>query len=167
MEEIILVDSNDNIVGYKDKQDTHMSGDLHRAFSIYIFNSNNELLIQKRNSSKYHSGGLWSNTCCSHPRKNEDLNIAIYRRLGEEMGIKCELNKVDEFIYKVELENGLIENEYLHVYRGIYDGNPIINKEEVEDYKWININDLKEDIKLNSDKYTYWLKYTLNKVFKE
>lgn len=163
MEEIILVDNNDNIVGYKDKQDTHINGDLHRAFSIYIFNSNNELLIQKRNSSKYHSGGLWSNTCCSHPRKGEDINAAVYRRLEEEMGIKCELNKVNEFIYKVEFENGLIENEYLHVYTGKSNGTPIINEEEVEDYKWISLKELKEDIKLNPNKYTYWLKYTLNK----
>ena len=134
MERIILVDNNDVIIGYEEKQEVHVKGLLHRAFSIYIFNSNNELLIQKRHSLKYHSGGLWSNTCCSHPRENEDINIAIHRRLEEEMGISCKLEKVDEFIYKVEFENGLIENEYLHVYKGLYDSNPIINEEEVEDY---------------------------------
>lgn len=166
MENIILVDENDMEIGYGEKQQVHIDGKLHRAFSIYIFNSKNELLLQKRDSSKYHSPSLWTNTCCSHPRVKEDMNHAIHRRLKEEMGFDCELSKVTEFIYKIKFDNELTEHEYLHIYKGDFDGLPIPNTKEVEDYKWMSIEDIKYDIKKNSDNYTYWFKYTMEKLYK-
>lgn len=164
-EKIILVDENDREIGTCEKQKTHELALLHRAFSISIFNDKDELLLQQRAFSKYHSGGLWSNTCCSHPRENETLEQAIHRRLKEEMGFDCDLIKMKEFIYKVELDHGLTEHEYLHVYKGIYNGNVEINKDEVEDYKWESLDKVKEEIKDNKDKYTYWFKETINKIF--
>ena len=131
-EKVILVDKNDNQVGLMPKLEAHEKGILHRAFSVFIFNSKYELLLQKRASSKYHSGGLWTNTCCSHPREGEDILDAANRRLDEEMGIKTSLRKVFDFIYTAELDNNLIENEFDHVFYGVYDTDPILNKEEAE-----------------------------------
>ena len=120
-EKVILVDKNDNQVGLMPKLEAHEKGVLHRAFSIFIFNSKYELLLQKRASSKYHSGGLWTNTCCSHPREGEDTLDAANRRLDEEMGIKTSLRKVYDFIYKAELDNQLTEHEFDHVFYGVFD----------------------------------------------
>ena len=123
-EKVILVDKNDNQVGLMPKLEAHEKGLLHRAFSIFIFNSRYELLLQKRASSKYHSGGLWTNTCCSHPREGEDTLDAANRRLDEEMGIKTSLRKVYDFIYKAELDNQLTEHEFDHVFYGVCDSDP-------------------------------------------
>ncbi|MDR1970098.1 MAG: isopentenyl-diphosphate Delta-isomerase [Candidatus Nomurabacteria bacterium] len=167
MEEIILVDEKDKQMGSGEKLQVHKDGKLHRAFSIYVFNSRGELLVQKRHPLKYHSGNLWANTCCSHPRVGESLDHAVHRRLKEEMGFDCELAEKTEFIYEVKFENGLSEHEYLHVYIGQFDGDPIPNKDEVVDYKWISLEDLEKDIAKNEDVYAYWLKVTMmDKIFK-
>ena len=157
-EKVILVDKNDNQVGLMPKLEAHKKGVLHRAFSIFIFNSKYELLLQKRASSKYHSGGLWTNTCCSHPREGEDTLDAANRRLDEEMGIKTSLRKVYNFIYKAELDNQLTEHEFDHVFYGVCDNDPILNKDEAEDFKWVDMETLNNDIMKNEDNYTVWFK---------
>ena len=157
-ENVILVDEKDNQVGLMPKLEAHQKGLLHRAFSVFIFNSDYKLLLQKRASSKYHSGGLWTNTCCSHPRDGEDTADAANRRLYEEMGIKTSLRKVYEFVYRAELDNNLIENEFDHVFYGIYNDDPILNTDEADDFKWIDMETLKIDIDNNADKYTVWFK---------
>ena len=157
-EKVILVDKNDNQVGLMPKLEAHEKGLLHRAFSIFIFNSRYELLLQKRASSKYHSGGLWTNTCCSHPREGEDTLDAANRRLDEEMGIKTSLRKVYDFIYKAELDNQLTEHEFDHVFYGVFDNDPILNKNEAEDFKWVDMETLNNDIIKNEDNYTVWFK---------
>jgi isopentenyl-diphosphate delta-isomerase len=157
-EKVILVDKNDNQVGLMPKLEAHEKGILHRAFSIFIFNSKYELLLQKRASSKYHSGGLWTNTCCSHPREGEDTLDAANRRLDEEMGIKTSLRKVYDFIYKAELDNQLTEHEFDHVFYGVSDNNPILNKDEAEDFKWVDMETLNNDIIKNENNYTVWFK---------
>ena len=158
MENVILVDEKDNQVGLMPKLEAHQKGLLHRAFSVFIFNKDYKLLLQKRALSKYHSGGLWTNTCCSHPREDEDILDAANRRLYEEMGIKTSLRKVYDFIYKAELDNNLIENEFDHVFYGLYDGNPTLNPNEASDFKWIDMHSLNLDIKDNPIDYTVWFK---------
>jgi isopentenyl-diphosphate delta-isomerase len=158
IEKVILVDENDNQVGVMPKLEAHQKGLLHRAFSVFIFNSKYELLLQKRASSKYHSGGLWTNTCCSHPREGEEILDAAKRRLIEEMGIDTSLRKVHDFIYKAEHDNDLTEHEFDHVLYGIYNEDPIINKDEADDFKWIDMDSLNEDIKTNGNNYTIWFK---------
>ena len=157
-EKVILVDKNDNQVGLMPKLEAHEKGILHRAFSVFIFNSKYELLLQKRASSKYHSGGLWTNTCCSHPREGEDTLDAANRRLDEEMGIKTSLRKVYDFIYKAELDNQLTEHEFDHVFYGVCDNDPILNKDEADDFKWVDMEKLNNDIIKNEDNYTVWFK---------
>lgn len=163
-EYILLVDENDNVIGKEEKIKTHQEGKLHRAFSIFVFNSEGELLLQKRAKSKYHSGGLWSNTCCSHQRVGEILEKAAHRRLKEEMGFDCELKKIFSFTYKVKLNNDLFEHEHDHVFIGNFDGKPNPNSEEVDEWKWVDLKELKRDIQKNPDNYTYWLKMSINKV---
>ena len=157
-ENVILVDEKDNQVGLMPKLEAHQKGLLHRAFSVFVFNSNYELLLQKRASSKYHSGGLWTNTCCSHPRDGEDTIDAANRRLYEEMGIKTSLRKVFDFIYKAELDNNLTEHEFDHVFYGVYNNDPVINIEEADDFKWIDMETLRNDIDNNPDQFTVWFK---------
>ena len=157
-ENVILVDEKDNQVGLMPKLEAHQKGLLHRAFSVFVFNSNYELVLQKRASSKYHSGGLWTNTCCSHPRDGEDTIDAANRRLYEEMGIKTSLRKVFDFIYKAELDNNLTENEFDHVFYGVYNNDPVINIEEADDFKWIDMETLRNDIDNNPDQFTVWFK---------
>jgi len=157
-DKVILVDKNDNQVGLMPKLEAHEKGLLHRAFSVFIFNNEYKLLLQKRATSKYHSGGLWTNTCCSHPREGEDILEAANRRLFEEMGIKTSLRKVYDFIYKAELDNGLTENEFDHVFYGVYDKEPKINLEEADDFKWMDMDSLNDDINNNGGNYTVWFK---------
>ena len=165
-EKVILVDENDTQVGLMPKLEAHQKGLLHRAFSIFIFNSNHKLLLQKRAISKYHSGGLWTNTCCSHPREGEETINAANRRLIEEMGIKTNLRKVFDFIYKAELDNELTENEFDHVFYGIYNEDPIINTEEADDFKWIDMETLNNDIAINGQNYTVWFKIAFDYFYK-
>ena len=165
-EKVILVDENDTQVGLMPKLEAHQKGLLHRAFSVFIFNSNHQLLLQKRAVSKYHSGGLWTNTCCSHPREGEETINAANRRLIEEMGIKTNLRKVFDFIYKAELDNELTENEFDHVFYGIYNQDPIINTEEADDFKWVDLETLNNDITVNGQNYTVWFKIAFDYFYK-
>jgi len=163
---VILVNENDQEIGSMEKLDAHRQGKLHRAFSIFIFNSKGELMLQRRAKRKYHSGGLLSNTCCSHPRVDESIQDAAHRRLMEEMGFDCELKSIFSFTYNCELDNGFIENEYDHVLFGVFDGEPNINRDEVDSYHFISIDDLIKEINIQPDLYTDWLKICLPKVIK-
>jgi len=160
--EVILVDREDNEIGKEEKIKAHELGKLHRAFSIFIFNDKKQLMLQRR-ANKYHSGGLWSNTCCSHPRPNKDLKEEAKKRLQEEMGFTTELKEMFSFIYKAPV-NGLIEHEYDHVFFGNYNDNPKPNKLEVSDWKWLSLKDLEKYTRENPDDYTIWLKLSLRKV---
>lgn len=164
---IICVDKNDKKISLEEKIKVHKEGILHRAFSIFIFNNKNELLLQRRALEKYHSPGLWTNTCCSHQRETETLKEAALRRLQEEMGFKCDINEKFVFSYRVEFEDGLIENEIDHVFVGKYNDDVFINSDEVKEYKWITVECLFKDIKLNPNKYTYWFKDIINNYSKE
>jgi isopentenyl-diphosphate delta-isomerase len=161
---LILVDENDNEVGFQDKVSAHQEGALHRAFSVFVFNSRGLMLLQRRAMDKYHSPGLWSNTCCSHPRRGEKTSEACSRRLIEEMGMKCNLNFAFNFTYRAEFENGLIEHEFDHVYFGTSDKIPTPEPREVEDWKYITIPQLQEDISTHPENYTEWLKICFPKV---
>ncbi|MBF0596599.1 isopentenyl-diphosphate Delta-isomerase [Faecalibacter rhinopitheci] len=159
MEEfVVLVDHQDQELGLMEKQQAHVAGLLHRAFSVFVFNSKGELMLQQRAATKYHSPTLWTNTCCSHPRENETYLDAAHRRLQEEMGFNCELFHKFHFIYKANLDNGLTEHELDHVFIGIYDEEPILNKHEVMAYRWVEMDDLKKDIEKNPHNYTAWFK---------
>lgn len=164
MEQVILVDENDRQVGLMEKQAAHVNPHLHRAFSIFIFNSKGELLMQQRALSKYHSPGLWTNTCCSHPRDGETLTEATSRRLMEEMGMTCEMHEVYTFIYKAPVGQGLTEHEFDHVWIGRSDETPQINREEVESWKYMSLDDLKVDIQLHPELYTEWFKITFEEM---
>lgn len=164
--DLILVDENDNQIGTEEKMKAHLEGKLHRGFSILVFNSKGEMMLQKRAISKYHSGGLWANTCCSHPKPGEETLNAAHRRLQEEMGFDCKLKEVFDFIYKVKLDKGLTEHEYLHVFFGTYDKDPILNKDETDNFKWISMEDLQIDVKENPNNYTYWFKVVIPKIVK-
>ncbi len=158
MSDVILVDTSDNQIGTEEKIKAHKEGMLHRAFSIFLFNEHGELLLQRRAESKYHSGGLWTNTVCSHPSPGESLEEAATRRLTEELGFTTKTKKVLSFLYKSDYENGLTEHEIDHVFVGRFDGVPQPNPEEVMDYKWITIDDLKVDIAKHPEIYTTWFK---------
>lgn len=161
---VILVDENDIQRGTMEKMEAHKKGKLHRAFSIFVFNSKKELLLQRRASDKYHSGGLWTNTCCSHPQPEEDLKDAAHNRLKEEMGFDCDLKNVFHFIYKKEFDNELTEHELDHVFIGYYDKNPQINIKEVMEWKYMPLNEIKQSMKLNPELYTAWFKIVFEKV---
>ncbi|OGC47493.1 isopentenyl-diphosphate delta-isomerase [candidate division WWE3 bacterium RIFCSPHIGHO2_01_FULL_35_17] len=164
MADVILVDENDTPIGICEKLEAHKKKLLHRAFSVFIFNDKNELLLQRRAISKYHSGGLWTNTVCSHPAPGEDTISAAHRRLVEEMGFDTEVKEVFTFSYKHEFDNGITENEFDHVIVGKYNNDPISNPEEVEEWKWATREEVLIDIKENPDKYTYWFKIAFPKV---
>ena len=164
MEFVVLVDEQDNPIGKMEKQQAHIEGLLHRAFSIFIFNSEKKLLLQKRASSKYHCGGLWTNSCCSHPRENENIQDAANRRLAEEMGMQCSLKPIFTFMYRAEFDNGLIEHEFDHVFFGESDQNPKINPEEVETYRYIAMEDLQQEVKEFPQNFTPWFIIALDRV---
>ncbi|WP_443943509.1 isopentenyl-diphosphate Delta-isomerase [Pedobacter sp. AW1-32] len=166
MEQIILVDECDRPQGLMEKMEAHEKGVLHRAFSVFIFNSVGELLLQKRALNKYHSGGLWTNTCCSHPRENENNLDAANRRLNEEMGMSCVLTYGFNFVYKAIFDDGLIEHEFDHVFFGVTDERPNINIEEVEDYAYVSLKKLREDILMKPERFTPWLRICLDEVAK-
>lgn len=166
-EHVILVDSLGREIGTEEKLKAHREGKLHRAFSIFIFNTPGELLLQKRSEKKYHSSGLWTNTCCSHPRRGESDYCAARRRLNEEMGFDCELTELFSFIYQADLDNNLVEHELDHVFVGRYDGQLMPNPDEVDDWKWMDIEKLKQDVEENPEHYTYWFKLVLDRVLKQ
>lgn len=164
---LILVDENDKEIGALEKIPVHEKGLLHRAFSIFVFNSADKLLLQQRADGKYHSEGLWTNTCCSHPRQGEVVDDAVQRRLQEEMGMQCELQFQFSFIYKHEFSNGLTEHELDHVYFGRSDRPPNPNKEEVQDWKYISIDSLAKDLELFPERYSPWLKVCFPQVLQQ
>jgi len=157
-EEIILVDELDQELGFLSKLEVHQKGLLHRAFSILVFNSNHELLIHQRAFDKYHSAGLWTNTCCSHPRKGESNEQAIHRRLKEEMGFDCELKFIFKFLYQTNFADGLIEHELDHVYIGHSDQIPQVDPKEVNAFRWINQVSLKQEMDQFPERFTFWFK---------
>jgi isopentenyl-diphosphate Delta-isomerase len=155
---VILVDDNDNEVGKMEKIEAHSLGMLHRAVSVFIIDQEQKWILQKRALDKYHSKGLWTNTCCTHPLPGESNLDAASRRLKEEMGINCRLEELFTFVYKEKLDNELIENEFDHVFVGISEDDPVINRMEVEDWDRISFDELHLDIRNNPGSYTYWFK---------
>ncbi len=156
LEYVILVDSDDAPVGRAEKLEAHQQGLLHRACSVVLFNSRGEMLLQQRNPAKYHSGGLWSNACCTHPRPNEAALDAAVRRIREEMGLDVELQPLFEFIYRAEFANGLIEYEYDHVFGGTTTAVPVPNLDEVVDWRWAALEEIEEDLRDDRARYSCW-----------
>ncbi|MBN2173356.1 MAG: isopentenyl-diphosphate Delta-isomerase [Bacteroidales bacterium] len=163
---VILVDPDDHPIGKMEKMEAHKKGVLHRAFSAFIFNENSELIMQQRAFSKYHSPGLWTNTCCSHPRENEKTEAAVHRRLREEMGFDCTVEKAFHFTYKAEVGHGLTEHEFDHVFIGYTTEKPDINPEEVNDWKYMSMQEIRKDMSLHPDYYTVWFKIAFDEVEK-
>jgi len=165
MENVILVDEQDNEIGIAEKYATHrLPVKLHRAFSIFIFNSKGEMLLARRARSKYHWGGFWSNACCSHPRPSEPVDLATKRRLEEELGFTCDLRFLFKFIYRADFDGVWGEHELDYAYVGKYDGPVNPNPNEVEETRFMAIDDLKKDIEENPEKYTPWFKICLGRV---
>jgi isopentenyl-diphosphate delta-isomerase len=164
-EKVVLIDENDIATGEMEKMEAHEKAVLHRAFSMFIFNNQQELMLQQRAEKKYHSPGLWTNTCCSHPRPGEKVEIAAHRRLVEEMGFDCEIDKIFDFIYKAKLDKGLSEHEFDHIFVGVFNGNPIINADEVKNWKWMKMDDISNDMKMNPENYTVWFKIAFERVY--
>ncbi len=156
--EVILVDEHDNQIGTMEKMEAHRQGRLHRAFSIFIYNSRGEMLLQQRAMGKYHSGGLWTNACCSHPQPGDELLNSALRRLGEELGFTTPISKVFDFVYRAGFENGLIEHEFDHVFTGTYDGPVKINEEEVSEYAFQPIDSIAASLKEEPSIYTEWFR---------
>jgi len=163
IENVVLVNEKDEVIGSMEKIEAHEKALLHRAFSVFVINKNNELMLQRRALGKYHSPGLWTNTCCSHPRVEETYENGAHRRLVEEMGFDCDLKDIFSFIYKAPFTNGLTEHELDHVFVGYSETEPIINSDEVDSWKWIAMAELKQDIKQNPDNYTVWFKIIFEK----
>ena len=163
-ESVMIVNTNGQAIGTMDKMAAHCSGTLHRAFSVFIFNSKGQLLLQQRAFDKYHSGALWTNTCCSHPRLGEFTLDAAHRRLKEEMGMDCDLIELFQFSYRHEFENGLIENEYDHVFMGISDDVPLPNPAEVASFRYMDTDLLLFELFEQPDQYTAWFKICLEQL---
>lgn len=157
-EYILTVDEQDRETGYMEKMEVHKKGVLHRAFSVLIFNNEGEVLLQKRAKMKYHSPGLWTNSCCSHQREGETLTEAVKRRIKEELGIMCHIQEIFKFKYLVEFDNGLIEHELDHVFIGLYNGNVFPDEDEVEEIRWVSLDKLNKEMKEHPEEFTYWFK---------
>jgi len=166
-EDIILVDKEDQQIGTGEKMEVHRKGMLHRAFSVFVWNKEGHLMVQQRAKTKYHTPGLWSNTCCSHPKPGETVEQAAKRRLEEEMGFSCDLNEEMSIIYHTQFDNDLIEHEYDHVLFGHYDGTPVINPEEVHSWKWMSINDIHREVRLHPELYTVWFRIIIDRLKNE
>jgi isopentenyl-diphosphate delta-isomerase len=164
-EEVILVNDLDEPIGLMPKLEAHQKAVLHRAFSVFVLNDQNEIMLQQRAHHKYHSPLLWTNTCCSHQRNGETNIEAGSRRLYEEMGFQTDLRELFHFIYKAPFDNGLTEHELDHVMIGYYNGSPNINPEEVEDWKWMKIEDVKTDMVVNAAIYTVWFKIIFDEFY--
>ncbi len=161
---VILVDEFDNPLGTMEKMKAHAGGELHRAFSVFIFNDDDELLLQQRALSKYHSPALWTNTCCSHPREGEETKDAAHRRMMEEMGFDCEFEEAFSFTYLADVGSGLTEHEFDHVFIGRSNASPRINPEEVNDWVWMTMDKLRREIKKSPEKYTVWFRIAFDQV---
>ena len=157
-EQLILVDAHDRELGAGEKLEVHLAGALHRAFSVFVFDRRGRLLMQKRAREKYHSAGLWSNTACGHPRPGEVTRAAARRRLREEMGFDCELREAFEFLYRAELDGALVEHEYDHVFVGTHEGDPAPDPSEVEEWRWVGMDDLRRDLREEPQRYSPWLR---------
>jgi isopentenyl-diphosphate Delta-isomerase len=164
LDKLILVDENDMPIGTIEKMEAHQKALLHRAFSVFIFNTKGEMLLQQRALDKYHSGGLWTNACCSHPYDGQQTQEAAEKRLQEEMGFTTTLTKVFDFIYKAPFDNGLTEHEYDHVFTGTYNGAIVPDKSEVEDFSFMSMDVIKESLQLHPEKYTVWFKIAFPKM---
>ncbi len=164
LDEVILVNEYDVKQGVMDKMEAHQKGLLHRAFSVFVVNPYGEIMLQRRALTKYHSPGLWTNTCCSHQRAGEETRDAAHRRMKEEMGIDCPMSAAFEFTYRAEFDNGLVEHEYDHVLIGEYNGVAIPNPEEVEEWAFVSISEIEEGINKHPEKYTEWFKIAFPKV---
>jgi isopentenyl-diphosphate delta-isomerase len=164
-ENVILVNQNDEQIGLMPKMEAHEKAVLHRAFSVFVMNDKNEIMLQQRAVQKYHSPLLWTNTCCSHQRNGETNIQAGSRRLFEEMGFETTLKELFHFIYKAPFDNGLTEHELDHVMIGYYNDEPKINPEEVESWKWMSIEDVAKDIQLQPDIYTVWFKIIFDEFY--
>jgi len=162
---LVLVDQDDHEVGVAEKLAVHVDGTLHRAFSIYLFNTNGETLLTRRALGKYHSGGLWTNTCCSHPRPGETTENAARRRLREETGIDCELRYGFQFIYHAVLDGGLTEHELDHVFVGAHDGAPALDPNESDAYRWVGEQRLAQDIAAHPERYSVWMALSFERAF--
>jgi len=162
-ERVILVNENDEWIGTMEKIQAHKTGALHRAFSVFIVNDNRELLLQQRASSKYHSANLWSNTCCSHPAPGESTLTGAHRRLFEEMGFDCELQKLFPLRYKSDVGNQLVENEYDHIYFGSHNGEVRPNPEEARDYAYVSVDRIFQMLEESPQVFTPWFKLALPK----
>ena len=164
VEYVILVNQNDQPLGGMEKMEAHEKGTLHRAFSVFIFNSEGKMLLQKRAMEKYHSPGLWTNTVCSHPRANENTSDAAHRRIVEEMGFDCDFEEAFSFVYKADVGQGLTEHEFDHVFIGESNTLPNPNPEEVDSYKYVNLDWVVQYVKAHPDNYTVWFKIALKEV---
>ncbi len=165
MEEfVILVDDDDNQVGVMEKMQAHMEAVLHRAFSVFIFNSKGELMLQQRALTKYHSPGLWSNTCCSHPRPGEKTIDAAHRRMREEMGFDCPFTEAFSFIYKAPFTNELTEHEFDHVFIGISDELPVLNTDEAEAYRMATLDVIRKEMDEEPEKFSVWFRIAFDRV---
>tara|TARA_B110000240_G_scaffold194828_1_gene243170 strand:+ start:1687 stop:2202 length:516 start_codon:yes stop_codon:yes gene_type:complete len=165
-EEVILVDTSDNPIGTMPKMEAHEKAALHRAFSVFIINKEGQLMLQQRAFHKYHSPGLWTNTCCSHQRLGETNLEAGARRLQEEMGFETPLEELFSFIYKAPFDNGLTEHELDHILLGYYDAVPEINEEEVASWKWMDLEQVAEEKKTKPENYTVWFKIIFDRFYK-
>lgn len=165
-EQVILVDSRDRETGVMEKAEAHRLGRLHRALSVFVFNSKGELLLHRRAMGKYHSSGLWTNTCCSHPRPKEDTGDAALRRMKEEMGMEVELKELFSFIYKADLGNGLYEHEADHVFIGRSNSDPVPDPSEVMDWKWLSIEAISKSMDEDPNAYTIWFQLIFKDVAK-
>jgi isopentenyl-diphosphate delta-isomerase len=157
-EQVILVDERDRELGFAEKLAAHRAGALHRAFSVFVFDARGRLLLQQRAAAKYHSGGLWSNTACGHPRPGEATDDAARRRLREEMNVDCELREAFKFIYRAGVGDALVEHEFDHVFVGEYMDDPAPDAAEVESWKWIALDDLRRDLAREPQAFSAWLK---------
>jgi isopentenyl-diphosphate delta-isomerase len=162
-EQVVLVDENDAAVGTLEKQRAHVEGRLHRALSVFVLNSRGEMLLQRRARGKYHSGGLWTNTCCSHPRPGEAVGQAARRRLREEMGIDTELTPLFEFTYRAQVGPRLVEHEYDHVFAGLYDGEPLPSADEVDGWRWVPVADVAAQVREDPDAFTPWFRVVVSR----
>lgn len=158
---VILVDAEDNAIGTADKLEAHRAGRLHRAFSVFVFNDRGEMLLQQRAGGKYHSGGLWSNACCSHPGPGEAIESAARWRLQEEMGFTCPVEHVSEMVYRTDVGGGLIEYEYDHLFVGRWTGRPDPDPAEVADWRWVSMEELELEVARHPRRFTYWFRVAL------
>ena len=160
---MVLVDESDAEIGTLEKQRAHAEGRLHRALSVFVLNSRGEMLLQRRAAGKYHSGGLWTNACCSHPRPGEPVSQAAQRRLHEEMGIRCPLRPAFAFVYRADVGGGLVEHEYDHVFLGRWDGEPAPSTDEVDDWRWAPLERVAEEVAAQPDRFTPWFRMVFSR----